>query len=210
MAAYILVIKCESYIVMNAGIFLLGFGGMRYFKDYSINFMKQGFSVAVKLFVLQLLIGMCSSFMSDFAPILEKNPSYRDIIVIIGTSIVMLVLVKSIPQIFSTLIMGAHGSGGGSGAALMGAAGMIGGAVAGGLASGAKTAMSVGDTARSAVQAGSLGGAARNIGGAVGEAAMEGLRGNTGGSSFGRRVASHAARRAAEAREAMTPNGGGE
>lgn len=209
-AAEVLVVKCESYVVMNAGIFLLGFGGMKYFKEHSINFMKYGFAVAVKLFVLQLLMGMSSSFINDFISSLERDASLGSIAVIIGASVVMLVLVKTIPQIFSTLIMGVHGSGGGSGAALMGAAGMIGGAVAGGLASGAKTAMSVGDTARSAAQAGSLGGAARNIGGAVGEAAMEGLRGNTGGSSFGRRVASHAARRAAEAREAMTPNGGGE
>jgi type IV secretion system protein TrbL len=37
MAAEMLLIKCESFIVMNAGIVLLGFGGMRYFKDYSIN-----------------------------------------------------------------------------------------------------------------------------------------------------------------------------
>lgn len=200
MAAYVLVIKCESYVVMNAGIFLLGFGGMKYFKEHSINFMKYGFSVAVKLFVLQLLIGMCSSFMSDFAPILENNPSYRDIIVIIGTSIVMLVLVKSIPQIFSTLIMGVHGSGGASGSTVIAAAGMVGGAVAGGIVSGARTAMNVGSTVKSAAQMGSLGGALRNVGGAVGEAAGESLRGDTGGQTFGRR--------AAEARERMTPNSG--
>lgn len=116
-AAEVIMIKVESYIVMNAGIFLLGFGGMRYFKDYSINFMKYAFTVAVKLFVLQCLIGIAGSFFSGFA---NTGLGWRDIGITLGGAVVMLALVKNIPSIISSLIMGAHGGGGG-GSALVGA-----------------------------------------------------------------------------------------
>lgn len=216
-AAEVLVVKCESYVVMNAGIFLFGFGGMRYFKEHSINFMKYGFAVAVKLFVLQLLMGMSGSFVSDFISSLERDASLGSIAVIIGASVVMLVLVKSIPQIFSTLIMGVHGSGGASGSTVIAAAGMIGGAVAGGVASGIKAAFNTRSALAGASQvaaSNARSGGPTNLGHAygqmgttlakaMGESAMENLRGDTGGQTFGRRTASHAARMAQEARESM-------
>ncbi|MDR3362115.1 MAG: P-type conjugative transfer protein TrbL [Desulfovibrio sp.] len=73
MAAEVLLIKCESFIVMNAGIVLLGFGGMRYFKDYSVNFMKYGFCVAIKLFVLQLMMSIIMSFTEGFKQEFPNN-----------------------------------------------------------------------------------------------------------------------------------------
>lgn len=122
-AAEVILIKVESYIVMNAGIFLLGFGGMRYFKEYSINFMKYSFTVAVKLFVLQLLIGIAGSFFNDFP---NARVEWHEVGVILGGAIVMLALVKNIPSIISSLIMGAHGGGGGG--SMMAAAATIGAA----------------------------------------------------------------------------------
>lgn len=124
-AAEIIVIKVESYIVMNAGIFLLGFGGMRYFKEYSINFLKYAFTVAVKLFVLQCLIGIAGSFFSGFT---DTGLEWKDIGITLGGAVVMLALVKNIPSIISSLIMGAHGGAGGgsifAAAATIGAASM--------------------------------------------------------------------------------------
>lgn len=122
-AAEVILIKVESYIVMNAGIFLLGFGGMRYFKEYSINFMKYAFTVAVKLFVLQCLVGIAGSFFSGFS---DTGLTLRDAGITLGGAVVMLALVKNIPSIISSLIMGAHGGGGGG--SMMAAAATIGAA----------------------------------------------------------------------------------
>lgn len=84
---------------MNAGIFLLGFGGMRYFREQSITFAKYGFTVAVKLFVIQLLMSMSVSFTNDFKNI---EPTWGNVAVIMGASLVMVMLVRSIPSVFTS------------------------------------------------------------------------------------------------------------
>lgn len=194
MAAEVLLIKCESYIVMNAGIFLLGFGGMRYFRDQSINFMKYGFTVAVKLFVIQLLMSMAMSFTNDFRNI---EPTWANVAVIMGASLVMVMLVRTIPSVFTSLIMGAHGSSGASALGLIAAAGAAGGAVGGAIGGGINTANTI-SAATGAATAQGLSGAAkvanvgRTLAGAMGKSAAEGLTGSGGGSSFGKRTASHA------------------
>ncbi|NDV28779.1 type IV secretion system protein, partial [Desulfovibrio sp. JC010] len=39
-AAQVILVKCEAYIVLNAGIILLGFSGSKITRDYAINFIK--------------------------------------------------------------------------------------------------------------------------------------------------------------------------
>ena len=66
MTAQIVLIKCEAYIAMNAAVLLLGFGGSSLLKEYAINTMRYALSVAFKLFVMQLVLGIGMSFISDF------------------------------------------------------------------------------------------------------------------------------------------------
>ena len=194
MAAEVLLIKCESYIVMNAGIFLLGFGGMRYFREQSITFMKYGFTVAVKLFVIQLLMSMAVSFTNDFKNI---EPTWGNVAVIMGASLVMVMLVRTIPSVFTSLIMGANGSSGASALGLIAAAGAAGGAVGGAIGGGINTANTISGASGAATAQG-LSGAAklanmgRTMAGAAAQSAAEGLTGSGGGSSFGKRMASNA------------------
>lgn len=192
MAAEILLVKCEAFIVMNAGIVLLGFGGMRYFKEYSVNFMKYGFTIAVKLFVLQLMMGIILSFAEGFE---ATGTELADIAVIMGAAIVMLTLTRNIPSIISSLIMGAHGAGGSgflgiSGMAMAGAmAGAMGGAVGGVINAGRTAKYGVQAAAASgATGAGMVAQAAKNIAGAYGASAMDSLTGAQQGGSFGHRA----------------------
>jgi len=105
MAARIIQILCEFYIVMNAGIILLGFGGCGLFKDYAINFMRYAFSVAMKLFVLQLLVGLCFSFVTDMKSI---PATLEGAGIMIGVAIVMFVLINTIPDIIGGVLQGSN------------------------------------------------------------------------------------------------------
>ncbi len=119
--AQVVLVKCEAYIVLNAGAILLGFGGSKLSKDYAINFLRYALAVAVKLFVLQLLMGMSMSFIVKFTTVNTKN--FSDILLVVCSSILILALVKSIPDIVSGIVNGSHVS---TGSALTSAVSAVG------------------------------------------------------------------------------------
>ena len=170
MTAQIVMIKCESYIAMNAAVLLLGFGGSNLLKEYAINTMRYALSVAFKLFVMQLVLGLGMSFVKDFRTL--SSVELADLLVLIGAAVVLLALVKTIPDVCAGIINGSHTGNGSSlmstGAMVAGVGMAAGAAAAGGSASLARGVGSV----RAAVQMagyegktgwGKLGGAARNL-----------------------------------------------
>jgi type IV secretion system protein TrbL len=166
MTAQIVLIKCESYIAMNAAVLLLGFGGSSFFKEYAVNTLRYALSVAFKLFVMQLVMGIGMSFVTDFS---TSSTELIDLLVLIGAAVVLLALVKTLPEICAGIITGSHT---GSGSALTSTAGAVAGAglamagaAAGATASTVRGAHTVRDAARLASQQGSPGFAqtARNL-----------------------------------------------
>lgn len=117
-AAFLMVALVEMYIVLNAGIILLGFGGSQWTKDFVVQFLKYAVSVGVKLFILQLIVGLGEAFiigwLGDFS-----GKSYHEVTVLLGASIFLLVVVWMVPGIVQSIITGTSYS---SGAAMMGAA----------------------------------------------------------------------------------------
>ncbi|WP_165352041.1 P-type conjugative transfer protein TrbL [Solidesulfovibrio carbinolicus] len=131
--AQVVLIKCEAAIVMNAAMILLGLGGASFLKEYAINVMRYVLSVAFKLFVMQLVLGLGLQFIQDMA---MSEANFEDIIIIIGVSVVLFALVKSLPDAIAGVINGSNVSSGSAlsqaGAALAGgAAAAVGGAIGG-------------------------------------------------------------------------------
>lgn len=104
-SAQMLLVKCEAYIVMNAGILLLGFGGAEQTRSYATNFLRYSLGIAMKLFVMQLLVGLGTAFINELP---TGDLSMQDIFFIIGVAIVLLALTMSIPDIVSGIINGSH------------------------------------------------------------------------------------------------------
>jgi type IV secretion system protein TrbL len=123
--AQVLLIKCEAIICMAAAIILLGLGGAGMFKEYAINVMRFILAVAFKLFTMQLLIGLGLSIIHDME---FSEADFQDIFVVIGISIVMLALVRSLPEAIAGIINGSHV---GSGQGLLAAASAVGGGILG-------------------------------------------------------------------------------
>lgn len=103
--AQVVLVKCEAYIVLNAGTILLGFGGSRLTKEYAINFIRYSLAIAVKLFVMQLLVSLSLSFTEDLS---LAQVDYNELAVVLGASIVLLALTMTIPDICSGIINGSH------------------------------------------------------------------------------------------------------
>ncbi|MBJ7533609.1 P-type conjugative transfer protein TrbL [Rhodomicrobium vannielii ATCC 17100] len=140
-AAFLVLALVESYVVISAGILFMGFGGSRWTKDYALKMVTYALSVGAKLFVLQLLIGLGQQIFNALLQNFETNTS--DLLVSVGSAIVMLALTKIIPDMIQGLINGTQISGGGALAGVAGGAAGVGwGAFKGGIGAGMVTARS--------------------------------------------------------------------
>lgn len=126
--AQVILIKCEAMVALLAACILLGLGASKFFREYAINVMRYVVSVAFKLFVMQLVLGLGFTFIASIKS--SENVNFSEITVAICVSIILLALVKSLPDVVAGIINGSHV---GSGGALLQTAAAV-GAVAGGAA----------------------------------------------------------------------------
>ncbi|MDL2226463.1 P-type conjugative transfer protein TrbL [Deltaproteobacteria bacterium OttesenSCG-928-M10] len=116
-SALVILITCEFYIVANIGVLIVGLGGSKIFKDYAVNVMRYVFAVAVKLFVLQLIvnIGFAIISLSDLDAMVGstiKSIKFVDLFFLIGKAIILLALAKSLPETCAGIINGSAIGGG--------------------------------------------------------------------------------------------------
>jgi type IV secretion system protein TrbL len=108
--AQIIIIKCEAIIAVTASVILVAFGATKFLRDYAINTIRYIFSVAFKLFVLQLIIGVGFGFINR---IKNVEMDMNGIAVTIGFVVVLFAITRTLPDTVAGIINGAHtGSGG--------------------------------------------------------------------------------------------------
>jgi len=125
MAAFMVLALVESYLIISMGVLFMAFGGSRWTKDFAVSTVRYTVSVGAKLFVLQLLVsigtGLVQSWANSFTDVTDAS-----LCILIGCSIVMLALVKVLPDTMQRIV---NGSSMASGSALVGAAAAVSGAV---------------------------------------------------------------------------------
>jgi type IV secretion system protein TrbL len=125
MAAFMVLALVESYLIISMGVLFMAFGGSRWTKDFAVSTVRYTVSVGAKLFVLQLLVsigtGLIQSWANSFTDVTDAS-----LCILIGCSIVMLALVKVLPDTMQRIV---NGSSMASGSALVGAAAAVSGAV---------------------------------------------------------------------------------
>lgn len=128
--AFMIVALVESYVVIGAGVLFLGFGGSRWTKEIALKVLMYLVAIGAKLFVMELLVGIGLQIVNGMAT--KAQPDLADMLSAVGVSVVLIALVKILPDVVQGMITGASFS---SGGALIGAAAAVGGGV-GGLAAG--------------------------------------------------------------------------
>jgi type IV secretion system protein TrbL len=125
MAAFMVLALVESFLIISMGVLFMAFGGSRWTKDFAVSTVRYTISVGAKLFVLQLLVsigtGLIQSWANSFTDVTDAS-----LCILIGCSIVMLALVKVLPDTMQHIV---NGSSMASGSALVGAAAAVSGAV---------------------------------------------------------------------------------
>jgi type IV secretion system protein TrbL len=124
-AAFMVLALVESFLIISMGILFMAFGGSRWTKDLAVSTVRYTLSVGAKLFVIQLLVsigtGLIQSWANSFTDVTDAS-----LCILIGCSIVMLALVKVLPETMQRIV---NGSSMATGSALVGTAAAVGGAV---------------------------------------------------------------------------------
>lgn len=124
-AAELVVSLVESYLVVSAGILLLGFSGNRFTSQFSSKYLNYAVSVGVKLFVLYLIIGVGSTLATHWGELVIQGgvKNMAPFMEVMGGSLVFLYVAKNIPNKAESLLSGSINlSGSGLAAVATGAA----------------------------------------------------------------------------------------
>lgn len=158
-AAFMGVTLVESYIVINASVIFMGFGGSQWTREYALAMVRYAVSVGAKLFVLTLIVGLIMDSTKQWAAAYgSDDPSMWTMV---GLSLVCAYLAKAVPELVAGMINGSS-MGGGSTLGGMAAAGAAGATAA------IATIATAGAAAPAAVGALGTGGGAGGAGGLAG------------------------------------------
>ncbi len=142
-AAMMVLLLCSAWVLVYAGVIYLGFGGGRWTSDIAINYFKPVVGLAMQTFTFCRLVGIgpgqIERLITDSQvskSVTVKGYVYDSIItttsmtitegcIILIFTVVLFMLVKTVPQMVAGVISGASTGGinlGGSGSTLAGAA----------------------------------------------------------------------------------------
>jgi type IV secretion system protein TrbL len=163
-AGQLLITLVESYIVIGAGVFMLGFTGSRWTLVFGEKYVGYAVSIGIKLFMLELIVGLGfdlgQQWGSLFANGIAPPETYIEVV---GAALVFGFLAWQIPSLAASLMNGAPRMTLGSFVSAAGAVavgGVIVGSGVGALAAGATTlAGGSSETVRAAGDVGDVEGA---------------------------------------------------
>jgi type IV secretion system protein VirB6/type IV secretion system protein TrbL len=127
-----LLLLVSGWILAYAGVFFLGFGGSRWTSDMAITYYKSVLNIAAQLMTMILLVGIGKSIVDQYYAAMSAGMNLKELSVMMIVSLVLLLLVKTVPGLIGALAsgnVGSLGSGFGVGA-MIGAAAMAGAAAA--------------------------------------------------------------------------------
>jgi type IV secretion system protein TrbL len=107
-AGQLMVTLIESYIVVSAGLFFLGFSGSRWTLPFSEKYVAYAVSVGIKLFMLYLIVGLGQTLAAQwtvlFTPGVIASPDLY--IGVAGSALVFMLLGWQIPSLAASLMNG--------------------------------------------------------------------------------------------------------
>ncbi|WKW43613.1 P-type conjugative transfer protein TrbL [Kosakonia cowanii] len=122
-AAFMFVTLVESYVIINASVLFLGFGGSQWTRDFAIAPMRFTVAIGAKLFVLTLIVGLVVQSAKQWLAAYTNDEA--SLMTMVGLALVCCYLTKTIPDLIGGTISGTSMGGGSAigGMAVAGAAG---------------------------------------------------------------------------------------
>lgn len=108
-AAELIVSLIESYLIIGAGILLLGFSSNRFTSKLSNQYLSYAISIGVKLFILYLMIGVGSTLATNWGQLVVEGgvKNIAPFLEVMAGSLVFYYIVRTIPHKAESLLSGA-------------------------------------------------------------------------------------------------------
>lgn len=138
-SAELLVLLIAGWILGYGGIFLLGFGGVKWTQDIAINYFRQVLSLGLHAFSIVLIAGIGWTFIDQYYAAMNEGIRIFELTVMLIAVLSLGIIIKKVPPMMSAIVGGAGGGGGGLSFSPMSAAAM--GMAAGGTLGAAATSV---------------------------------------------------------------------
>lgn len=107
-AGQLLITLIESYIVVGAGVFMLGFTGSRWTLVFGEKYVGYAFSVGIKLFMLELIVGLGFALGTRWAELFGKGIAPPEVYLeVVGAALIFAFIAWQIPSLAAALMNGA-------------------------------------------------------------------------------------------------------
>lgn len=104
-AVNMLLLLIASWVLLYAGIFLLGFGGARWTSDIALNYFRTVLSIGIQLLVMVLIVGIGSDILTEYFNKMNKNlVNYEELAVMMVFTIAFFVLINRLPAMVSSIV----------------------------------------------------------------------------------------------------------
>lgn len=108
-AALLIEVLAEAWFVTGMAALFVAFGALRFSRDIAISCIRHSVAVGFKLLALSLLVGAGSSFLQSWSAQVGSM-KFQQIFVMLGSTIVLSIISKRVPDRVQSVALGAPGS----------------------------------------------------------------------------------------------------
>ena len=161
LAIEFMMVQIEAFVVIGAGIIVMGFAALRFTTKYTSGYMDFSITLGVRMMIITLLAGFFQKFMfPDMTnALLASGGAIQGPFIAMSIGLVIAAMVKKLPQIATSIMNGSSNMGSGDFTGPAKGAAITAAAVATGAVVGASVVGAAGMTASAGEMGASVGGA---------------------------------------------------
>lgn len=103
-AANVTIEWCATYVLVYAGMIVLGFGSLAFTRDFAIAYLKALLAQGLKLMTMILVAGLAADFVTTLGGSASKVANIGDCAIMLVASLVILLIMNKVPNMLAGLI----------------------------------------------------------------------------------------------------------
>lgn len=108
-AAMLVLVLVESYVVLGGGVLFLGFSAFRGTAAFAENLIAYTFGVGIKIFMLYLIVGLGSQIARGWIPLIQSSAFFgpaSPLLQVVGGAVIFAVLAIRVPNAVASRLSG--------------------------------------------------------------------------------------------------------